>query len=128
MAELNAIEVHLYACVYIYIHSHPKRFQSPHHSSINEEMPTYENHHCFELSENMRIGQDQSQQHFDMCLLTLGNGDLPIAELPDNIHISPEYLYKIQDDSSIAIRESLRYFVEKIFPDINANLHAPEQQ
>ena len=81
-----------------------------------------------ELSENMRIGQDQSLQHFDRCLLKFGNGDLQIAELPDNIHFSTEYPYKIQDDSSIAIRESLRHFVEKIFPDINVSFHAPEQQ
>ena len=44
-----------------------------------------------------------------------------IAELPDSIHISPEYLYQIQDDSSIAIREFLRHFVEKIFPKIIGN-------
>ena len=69
----------------------------------------------------MRIGLDQSLQHFDRCLLKLGNGDLQIAELPDSIHISPEYMYEIQDDSSIAIRESLRHFVEKIFPDIIGN-------
>ena len=81
-----------------------------------------------ELSENMRISQDQSQQHFDRCLLQFGNGDLPMEELPDSILISPEYPYKMQDDTSIAIRESLREFAEKIFPDINGNFHAPEQQ
>ena len=37
-------------------------------------------------------------------------------------------LFEIQDDSGIAIRESIRYFVEKIFSDINACFHAPEQQ
>ena len=76
----------------------------------------------------MRIGQNQSLLHFDRCLLTLVNGDLQIAELHDSIHISPEYPYKIQDDSGIAIRESCRHIVEKIFPDINGNFHAPEQQ
>ena len=63
-----------------------------------------------------------------MRLLKLGNGDLPIAELPDSIHIPPENLYEIQDHSGISIRESLRQFVEKIFSDINENFHAPEQQ
>ena len=67
-------------------------------------------------------------QHFDSSLLKLGNGDLPIAELPVSIHIPPENPYGTQDDSGIAIMESLRHFVEKIFPDINANFHAPEQQ
>ena len=56
------------------------------------------------------------------------NGDLPIAERPDSIHIPPENLFEIKDDSGIAIRECLRHFVEKIFPDINANFHAPKQQ
>ena len=69
-----------------------------------------------------------SMQYFDRCLLKLGNGDLPIAELPDSIHIPQENLYEIQDDSDITIRESLRQFVEKVFPDINANFHAQEQQ
>ena len=76
----------------------------------------------------MRIGQDQSLQHFHRCLLIFGNGDLPIAELPDIIHIPPENPYKIQYDSGVSIRESLRHFVEKIFPNIDANFHAPEQQ
>ena len=76
----------------------------------------------------MRIGQDQSLQHFDRCLLKLGNGDLPIAEQPDSIHIPPGNLYEIQDDSGIAIKESIRHFVEKIFPNINANFHASEKQ
>ena len=58
-----------------------------------------------------------------MCTLT---GDLPIAELRDSIHIPPENPYEIKDDSGIAIRESLRHYVEKVFPDINANFHAPE--
>ena len=74
----------------------------------------------------MRIDQDKSLQHFDRCLLKFGNGDLQIAELPDSIHISLEYPYKIQDDSGIAIRECLRHYVEKIFPDINGIIHAPE--
>ena len=82
----------------------------------------------FELSENMRIGLDQSLQNFDRCFHILGNRDLPMAELPYSIHIPPENLCKIQDDSSIAIMESLRYFVEKIFADIIANFHNPEQQ
>ena len=76
----------------------------------------------------MTIGQDQFLKHFDRCLLKLGNGAQPIAELRDSIHIPPENPCEIQDDSGIAIRESLRHFVEKIFPDINANLSAPEQQ
>ena len=71
----------------------------------------------------MRIGQDQSLQHIDRCLLKFGNGDQPLADLPDSIQISPENLYEIQDYSGIAIRESPRHFVEKIFPDINTNLH-----
>ena len=66
--------------------------------------------------------------HFDRCLLKFGNGDLQIAELPDSIHISADYLHKIQDDSGIAVRESLRNFVEKIFSDIDGSFHAPEQQ
>ena len=67
-------------------------------------------------------------QHFDRCLLSLGNGDLQVAVLPDSIHISPEYLYEIQDDFGIAIMESIKHFAEKTFPDINGNFHAPEQQ
>ena len=82
----------------------------------------------FELIDTMRIGQDQTLQHLDGGLLKLGNGDLPIAELPDSIHIPPENICEIQDDSGIAIRESLRHFMEKIFSDISANFHAPEQQ
>ena len=76
----------------------------------------------------MRIGKDHSLQHIDWSLLKFGNGDLQIAELPDSIHISQEYLYEIQDDSGIAIRKSIRRFVEKIFPDINGNLLDPEQK
>ena len=57
----------------------------------------------------MTIGQDQYQQHFDRCLLKLGNGYLQIAELPDSIHSSLEYPYEMQDDSGITIRESLRH-------------------
>ena len=71
----------------------------------------------------MRIGWGKSLQNFDMCLLKLGNGDLTIAELPDSIRIPPENKYKIQDDSSIAIKASLRHSMDKIFPDINANFH-----
>ena len=76
----------------------------------------------------MRIVQDQYLQHFDRCLLKLGNGDLPIAELPDSVHIPPDIPYEIQDDSGIGIMEALMHFVEKIFPNINANYHGPEQK
>ena len=82
----------------------------------------------FEHSESITIGQDKSPQHYDSCLLKLGNGDLPIAELCDTIHIPPENLCETQVDSSIAIRESLGHFVEKLFPDIDASIHTPEQQ
>ena len=51
-----------------------------------------------------------------------------MEELRDSIHIPPENICEIQDDSGIAIRESLRLFVEKISPNINANFHPPEQQ
>ena len=68
----------------------------------------------------MRIGPDQSLRHFDICLLQVGNGDLPMAELPDSIHVPPENLYEIQDDFGIAVRESLRFFVEKTFCNIIA--------
>ena len=71
---------------------------------------------------------DQSLQHFDRCLLIFGNGDLPIAELPVSIHNPPENQYEIQEDFGIAIRESIRHIVEKIFPDIIATFNAPEQQ
>ena len=76
----------------------------------------------------MRIGQDQSLQHFDRWLLKLGNGELRTVGEPDSIQIPPENLTEIQDDSRINIRESLMQFVEKIFPDIGANFRAPEQQ
>ena len=76
----------------------------------------------------MRIGQDQILQCFDRKLFKVENGDLPIAELLDNIHTSPENLHNIQDDYSIAIMKSLRQFMEKVFPDINTNFYAPEQQ
>ena len=51
-----------------------------------------------------------------------------MAELPDSIHIPPENPCEMRDDFGISIRESHRNFVEKIFPDIDANVHAPEQQ
>ena len=51
-----------------------------------------------------------------------------MAELRDSIHIPPENQCEILNDSGIAIRESLRYFVEKIFTDNNAYFHAPEQR
>ena len=76
----------------------------------------------------MRIGLNQSLLHLDRCLLKLGDEDRQITELPDSIHISSEYPYEIQDDSGIAIRESLRHFVDMIFSDINGNFHAPEKQ
>ena len=76
----------------------------------------------------MRSGLDQSLRHFDRCLPKFVNGDLPIAELPYSIHIPPENLCEIQDDPCIAIMESLRLFMQKIFRDINAKFHAPEQQ
>ena len=58
----------------------------------------------------------------------LANGDLPLRELSDIIHIPPDNLYEIQSDSGIAIRESLRQFVKMVFPDINANFHTLERQ
>ena len=67
-------------------------------------------------------------RHINMWLYKLGNGYLPIVKLPDSIQIPPRYLYEIQHDSCIAIRESLRKFLEKTLPNINANFHAPEQQ
>ena len=72
----------------------------------------------------MRIALDQSLQLFDRCLHKLANGDLPIAELPDSIYVLQEIIYEFQDDSGIAIKDSIRHFVEKMFPDINANLNA----
>ena len=51
-----------------------------------------------------------------------------MAELPGSIHIPPENIYKMLDDFGIYIRECLRCFVERIFPDINANVHVPDQQ
>ena len=63
---------------------------------------------------------------FDTCHLKLGNYGIQIAALPDSIHISPEYPYEMQDDSGIAIRESLRHILKKIFPDINGHFHEPE--
>ena len=65
-------------------------FKRPHHSSINEENTLLDIFTVFKISEDMRICQDLSLQHFDRCFLMLGNGDLPIAELPDSIHIPPE--------------------------------------
>ena len=76
----------------------------------------------------MRIDQDKSLQHIDRWLLKLGYGDIPIAVLPDSIRIPPENPYEIQEDSDIASRESLRQSMENVFPDINANVHTPEQQ
>ena len=71
----------------------------------------------------MRIGQNQSLQHFDRCLLKLGNQNLPMAVLPNSIHVPPENLFKIQDDFGFAVRESLRHSIDKIFPEINSNFH-----
>ena len=82
----------------------------------------------FDLSENVRIDKDRSYQHLGRCLLIFGNGDLPIAEQPDSIHIPPVNLCEIQDDSGIAIRVSIRHLVERIFPDITANFNIPEHQ
>ena len=67
-------------------------------------------------------------QHIDRRLLIVGNGDIPIAEPPNSIHIPHENQYEIQDDSGIAIREATRHFVEKIFHNITANFNATEQQ
>ena len=104
----------------MHVHSHSQRLQSSH--------PVWRIITVIELSEDMSIGQDQSRQHSDRCLLKFGNGDLQIAELPDSIHNSPEYTYNIQDDSGIAIRESIRHSVKKKFSDTIRNIHAPEQQ
>ena len=79
----------------------------------------------FELKENMRTGQDPSLHHFDRWLLKLGNGNLLTAEQPDNIRIPPEYLFEIQDESGIALKESLKQFVEKVFSNIKAKFKAP---
>ena len=65
-------------------------------------------------------------QHYDRCPLILRNGDLPIAELPDSIHIPLEIHTKYKMIPGLAIRESCRHSVEKIFPDITANYNAPE--
>ena len=107
----------------MYIYSHPRA----HITAASMKKSPLGDSSVNKFSENMRIGQDESMQHFDRCHLMMGNGDLQIEELPNIIHIPPEYPYKIQDDSGIAIRQSLRHFVEKIFPDINGNFHAPEQ-
>ena len=109
-------------CMYIYIVI-PRGHRAHITAALMKKSQLWRFFTVLELSENMRIGQDQSQQHFDRCLLKLGNGDLHIAELPDSIHIPPENSHRIQDDSGIAIRESTRHIMEKIFPDINANFH-----
>ena len=44
----------------------------------------------------------------------------------DIIHIQPENVDEMQDDCGIAMRESHRMLVRKVFPDINVNLHGPE--
>ena len=77
----------------------------------------------------MTIGLDQFLQNFDRCLLKLGNGDLPIAELRDSSHITPEYMYEILDNSGIAIRDSHRHTVEKIFQTLMqiAMLHSKNE-
>ena len=93
-----------------------------------KKSPLWRFFNVFELSENMIIGQDQSLQYLDKSLLKSGNGGKPITELPDCIHIPPKNLFEIQDDSSNASRESLRHFMAKIFPDINANINAIAQQ
>ena len=67
-------------------------------------------------------------QHLFRCILKLGNRDLSIAELPDSIDTRSENPYKMQDYFGISIMEFPRHFVEKIFPDINANFLVPEQQ
>ena len=117
--------IYIYICIYIVI---PRVSRAHIIAASMKKSHLWRLFTVFELSENMTIGQDQPPQHFDRCLLILGNGDLQIAELPDSIHISPEYPYEIQDDSGIAIRESLRHLEEKILPDINGNFHAPEKQ
>ena len=94
---------------------------------MNEEKPLWRSFTVFELSGNMTIGLDQSLLHFDRCLLKFGNGDLPIAKLPDSIHIPPENRSKMQDESGIGIRESLRNFAETILTDIDAIFHAQKQ-
>lgn len=72
----------------------------------------------FEFKVNIISGQDPSLHHFDTWLLKLGNGDLLIAEQSDSIHIPPEYLFEIQDESVTAIKEFLRQFVKKVFPTL----------
>ena len=55
-------------------------------------------------------------------------GYLPIARLSGIIHVQPENVYEMLDDCGIAMRESHRKMVQKVFPDINAKLHDPELQ
>ena len=82
----------------------------------------------FKLTANTTINKDQSLQHLDRWRLKFGNGYLPIARLSDIIHVQPENVYKMLDDCGIAMRESHRRMVQKVFPDINAKLHGPELQ
>ena len=124
-ADLSAMGVCV--CIYIYIIIHGG-FRDLITAASMKKNRLWRFYAVVELSEIMGIGQDQSQLNFDRCIHKLGNGGLQITELVDSIHISAENLYEIQDDTGIAIRESLRHIVEKIFSDINGNFHTPEQQ
>ena len=119
------IDIYIYLYIYIVI---PRGSRAPITAAPMRKIQYWRFFIVIELREDIRICKDQSLQHFDRCLLKLGNEELKIAELPDSINISPEYLCEIRDDSGIAIRESIRHFVEKIFSDINGTFYAPEEQ
>ena len=119
-----------YNCVYVCMHIVIPRGSRAHFKAASmEKSPILRFFTVFELSEDMWIGQDKSRQHFDRCLLKLGNIDPPLAEQLESIHIPPENLCKVQGDSGIAITIittsaiTIRHFMVKIFPDINANFH-----
>ena len=120
--------LHVYVCTYIYIHRRPLWLQSSPHSSINEERPPFEILHCHRTQWKHENWPGPIPSAHWQVSSKIWNDDLQMAELPDSIRISHEYLYEIRDDSGIAIGESLRHLMENIFSDINGNFHAPEQQ
>ena len=121
--------LHLGMTIYIYVHIViPRSSKARITAASMKKSPFWRIFTVFKISKNMTIGQDQYLPHSNRCLLKLGNGNLLIAELPNSIHISPVYLHKIQDESGIAISESIRHIVKKIFSDINGNFNAPEHQ
>ena len=83
---------------------------------ISEQKHTLEIHANIPAQrENIRVGQDNNLQHLYRQLLDLGNGELPIVELPDKIQIPAEFPFEIDDAPRQQVKLSLKQFVQAVF-------------